>query len=289
MTMFSRRAAFRASGLHPLHGEGEGLKAGVPPQRLRVATYNIHKGVRGLGPARRLEIHNLSMGVKALDADLIFLQEVRQFHHRDAKTFDRTWFGWPEEGQADFLAPDGYAAAYRTNAVTRDGEHGNALLSRWPVGDIGHHDVSDHRFEQRGLLHVVVQWSGHEIHAIVAHLGLMHSSRVRQVQRLGEYLDAAVPRDATLVVAGDFNDWGERLDEPMAEGGLHRAMAPAGRLRPRTFPSRMPLFSLDRIYTRGLRCLQMQVPHGSAWARMSDHLPLLAEFELASMHASLGA
>ncbi|MEG2976406.1 MAG: endonuclease, partial [Comamonas sp.] len=28
------------------------------PQILRVATYNIHKGVQGLGPARRLEIHN---------------------------------------------------------------------------------------------------------------------------------------------------------------------------------------------------------------------------------------
>ena len=25
---------------------------------LRVATYNIHKGVQGLGPQRRLEIHN---------------------------------------------------------------------------------------------------------------------------------------------------------------------------------------------------------------------------------------
>ncbi|HEY8359027.1 MAG TPA: endonuclease, partial [Ramlibacter sp.] len=26
---------------------------------LRVATYNIHKGVQGMGPTRRLEIHNL--------------------------------------------------------------------------------------------------------------------------------------------------------------------------------------------------------------------------------------
>lgn len=33
------------------------------PQRLRVATYNIHKGVQGIGPARRLEIHNLALAV----------------------------------------------------------------------------------------------------------------------------------------------------------------------------------------------------------------------------------
>jgi endonuclease/exonuclease/phosphatase (EEP) superfamily protein YafD len=28
-----------------------------------------------------------------------------------------------------------------------------------------------------------------------------------------------------LVVAGDFNDWGEKLDAPMAEIGLQRASA----------------------------------------------------------------
>jgi hypothetical protein len=64
------------------------------------------------------------------------------------------------QGQAEFLAPEGYEVAYRSNAVTRHGEHGNALLSRWPLGDVGHHDVSDHRFEQRGLLHVPVLVAG---------------------------------------------------------------------------------------------------------------------------------
>ena len=33
---------------------------------LRVATYNIHKGVRGMGPTKRLEIHNLGLAVEAL-------------------------------------------------------------------------------------------------------------------------------------------------------------------------------------------------------------------------------
>lgn len=199
---------------------------------LRVATYNIHKGVRGLGPRKRLEIHNLGLAVEALDADLVFLQEVRAFHTREARRFQRTHFGWPDEGQADFLAPEGYAAAYRSNAVTRHGEHGNALLSRWPIGDIGHHDVSDHRFEQRGLLHVPVQWNGGTVHAVVVHFGLVHSSRVRQVQRLARFIEAEVPRHEMLVVAGDFNDWGERLDGPMAELGLHRAAArPAPSLR----------------------------------------------------------
>lgn len=247
---------------------------------LRVATYNIHKGVRGLGPRKRLEIHNLGLAVESFDADLVFLQEVRLFHTREARRFDRTHFGWPEQGQADFLAPEGYDVAYRSNAYTRHGEHGNALLSRWPMGDVGHHDVSDHRFEQRGLLHVPVVWNGTKVHAIVVHFGLVHRSRVRQVQRLADYLAAEVPPQAPLVVAGDFNDWAERLDEPLLAQGLTRAVGPGeSRLDAATFPSIAPVFALDRFYLRGFRCRMTLVPRGMAWARMSDHLPLVAELE----------
>jgi endonuclease/exonuclease/phosphatase family metal-dependent hydrolase len=247
---------------------------------LRVATYNIHKGVRGIGPRKRLEIHNLGLAVEALDADFVFLQEVRLFHHREARRFDRTSFGWPEQGQAEFLAPEGYQAAYRTNAVTRGGEHGNALLSRWPIGDIGHHDVSDHRFEQRGLLHVPVTWNGTPVHAVVVHLGLVHASRVRQVQRLAEFIETNVPPGEMLVVAGDFNDWGEKLDGPMRDIGLARAVAMTGQSAAHlTFPSLMPVFSLDRFYLRGLTCRSTMVPRGLTWSRMSDHLPIVAELE----------
>ena len=248
--------------------------------RLRVATYNIHKGVRGLGPAKRLEIHNLGLAVEALDADLMCLQEVRHCHRRDARRFERTWFGWPAQSQAEFLAPEGYDVAYRTNAITRHGEHGNALLSRWPIGTVGHHDVSDHRFEQRGLLHVPVHWQGELLEVVGVHFGLSHSSRLRQVQRLADYIARAVDPARPVVVAGDFNDWGERLDAPMRAVGLTRARRPAAGGRSLTFPSLAPVFALDRIYTRGLRCVSTFVPRGTSWARMSDHLPLVAEFEL---------
>jgi endonuclease/exonuclease/phosphatase family metal-dependent hydrolase len=268
MTRFS---ALQSTLLPPSTGHGGAL---------RVATYNIHKGVRGVGLRKRLEIHNLGKGVEALDADIVFLQEVRLFHHRDARRFDHTSFGWPDAGQAEFLAPDGYEVAYRTNAVTRHGEHGNALLSRWPLGEPGHHDVSDHRFEQRGLLHVPVRWNGVTVHAVVVHLGLVHASRVRQVQRLADFIAREVPPGELLVVAGDFNDWGEKLDGPMADIGLKRAAAPASRpAQVLTFPSLMPVFALDRFYLRGLRCRSTMVPRGTSWARMSDHLPLVAELE----------
>ena len=113
------------------------------------------------------------------------------------------------------------------------------------------------------------------------HLGLMAHHRSRQIRALRQRIERMVPHGAPLIVAGDFNDWGEKLDAPMTEIGLRRALGEGGTARQRTFPSRVPVFSLDRIYTRGLACTSVMVPRGTAWARMSDHLPMVAELVLA--------
>ena len=240
--------------------------------KLRVATYNIHKGVQGLGPRQRLEIHNLGHAVEQLDADVICLQEVRKMHRGHARRFTH----WPDMEQADFLAPLGYEAVYRTNAVTRHGEHGNALLSRWPVLTHQHEDMSDHRFEQRGLLHVEVKVGSSLVHVVVVHLGLIRASRVRQVLQLLQFIKREIPADAPLLVAGDFNDWGNHVQTTLAPEGL---VAHAGQRTP-TFPSRLPLVQLDYVFARGLKPTGAEVPRGRIWWRMSDHLPLIAEFEL---------
>jgi len=239
---------------------------------VRVATYNIHKGVQGLGPVRRLEIHNLAHAVEQFDADIVCLQEVRSHHRKLERYFTR----WPELDQAGYLSPEGYEAVYRTNAVTRHGEHGNALLSRWPVLGVGHADVSDHRFEQRGLLHAQVLVDGTDVHVVVVHLGLIHASRERQVQRLGQFISREVPSSAPLIVAGDFNDWSAQLIKPMAALDLRTFEG----IRLPTYPARLPLLHLDRVFVRGLRPVSAYVPHGAAWRRMSDHLPLIADLEL---------
>ncbi|MFM7025288.1 MAG: endonuclease/exonuclease/phosphatase family protein [Limnohabitans sp.] len=238
---------------------------------LRVVTWNIHKGVQGVGPAKRLEIHNIGHAIEQLDADLVCLQEVRFVNRREQRRFSR----WPEQPQADFLAPEGYEPVYRTNAVTRHGEHGNALLSRWPVVSHRHEDISDHRFEQRGLLHTEVQLAGRTVHVLVVHLGLIPGSRERQVQQLLAYITREIAAHEPVIVAGDFNDWGSRLTRLLAHAGLHEHEAGA---RTPTYPARLPLSQLDHVYVRGLRPLSAMVPQGRIWRRMSDHLPLVAEF-----------
>jgi endonuclease/exonuclease/phosphatase family metal-dependent hydrolase len=237
---------------------------------VRVATYNIHKGVQGIGPARRLEIHNLGHAVEQLDADIVCLQEVRKLHRREAEYFPH----WPEQPQADFLAPEGYTAIYRTNAHTRHGEHGNAMLSRWPVVSHQHEDMSDHRFEQRGLLHAEVLVDGRAVHVLVVHLGLIKASRVRQLAQIQRFIAREIPAHLPLVVAGDFNDWGSLVQHMLGEVGLETF----GAVRQPTFPSRLPVVQLDHVFARGLTPRGVHVPRGRIWSRMSDHLPLIAEF-----------
>jgi endonuclease/exonuclease/phosphatase family metal-dependent hydrolase len=236
----------------------------------RIATYNIHKGVQGLGPVRRLEIYNLGHAVEQFDADIVCLQEVRAFNRQQARRFKH----WPNQGQAEFLAPEGYTPVYCTNAITKHGEHGNALLSRWPVLEHCHEDMSDHRLEQRGLLHVLLQVQGREVHVIVIHLGLLPGSRIRQTRQLHDFIERKIPPDVPLLVAGDFNDWGHSVERMMATVGLYTNEAKTHR----TYPSLLPLVQLDHVYARGVRRVASRVPHGPIWSRMSDHLPLLIEF-----------
>jgi endonuclease/exonuclease/phosphatase family metal-dependent hydrolase len=248
---------------------------------LRIVTWNIHKGVRGFAMRKRLEIHAMQAAVAKLDADVICLQEVRRINHKEAAHFTH----WPSLPQADFLAPPGYYAVYRTNAFTAHGEHGNALLSRYPVKHIGHEDMSDHRFEQRGLLHAVLDIAGQDLHVIVVHLGLLAGGRARQLAQIGAYILREIPPHAPLVVAGDFNSaiasqrWahahlraGDAIKQPI--GTLHALKGHP------TFPSRLPLVQLDHIFTRGAHISRQHVPSEAHWARMSDHLPLIAQLEL---------
>lgn len=269
---------------------------GMPPrerkQGLRVASYNIHKGVLGMGPARRLRIHALQEGLRSLGADVVLLQEVQFEHRRNAMRFA----SWPPLPQHELLGQGlGMFAAYHTNAHTRHGEHGNALLSRYPILGISHRDVSDHRFEQRGLLHARLAlpqdaWAGaapRVLHCVVVHFGLFRGGRKRQIERLAEYLHREVPGDEPVIVGGDFNDWrGELGAELGALGLLDVSTRPAPRgesrrprwhQRMRTFPALLPLMPLDRIYVRGFAAHAVGLGWGTDWARLSDHAPLLVD------------
>jgi endonuclease/exonuclease/phosphatase family metal-dependent hydrolase len=268
--------------------------------KLRIATYNIHKGVMGL--RKRSRIHDLRVALNAIDADIVFLQEVQERNERLARRPDHH-----PGTQLDVLCTGGYLhRAYGMNAVYPHGHHGNAIVSRHAIGRFINHDISDHVLERRGMLHAISQIDAPrrtvEIHLINTHFGLIQRSRVRQAEFLIDFVRNEVPEGAPLVIAGDFNDWQRGVDqllhreldvvEAASEYGrkASRRRAPATFLPwarerragvARTYPSVLPWLSLDRIYVRGFRVDDVRVPKGIEWSQRSDHMPLIADLEVA--------
>lgn len=244
----------------------------APPKSLRVVTLNIHKGLSLFN--RRMVIHELRDGLKKIDADLVFLQEVQGLHQRHALKFG----AWPQTAQHEFLAGEGWQHAYGQNAVYEYGHHGNAILSRFPIVSMNNHDVSNHRFERRGLLHcrIAVPGLATPLDCACAHLSLDEKGRRRQLDALGVHLEG--PAKTPMIVAGDFNDWRHSACTTLSQRLNLTDVSVMHHGRPaRTFPSIMPVLQLDRIYVRGFRVIQAQVHKGAPWSLLSDHLAVSAE------------
>jgi endonuclease/exonuclease/phosphatase family metal-dependent hydrolase len=87
-----------------------------------------------------------------------------------------------------------------------------------------------------------------------------------------------MPAGARLVVAGDFNDWRRRAHDPLEQGaGLHEVFVHAHGRAALTFPARMPLLRLDRIYVANARSHRPLTLPRKPWSHLSDHAPLAAE------------
>ena len=246
--------------------------------RLRVATYNIHKGVvPGPSLRRRPMVKEMRQRLHELQADVVFLQEVQGQNNRFAKRFAQ----WPADPQAQYLALDPessrrFQAVYGLNARYLHGHHGNALLSQFPILSIENRDFSDHVFERRGVLHCVLQMGERAVHCFVIHFGLFARSRARQAGALIDWIRAEVPPGAPLLIAGDFNDWQDALSRLLVERlGVYEVLDSA-----RTFPALMPCLRMDRIYVRGFAVETAQVLRGLSWARLSAHAPVVADLTL---------
>ncbi len=240
---------------------------------LKIATYNIHKGFSNFN--RRAILHDVRDRLRMLDADLIFLQEVQGSN--ETHGLNHTLWTAP---QHEFLADSVWGDfAYGKNAVYEEGHHGNAILSRFPIVSWENEDVSAHPLERRGLLHCELNIPGWDqrLHCVCVHLGLFSRWRLQQARALCDRIDRMVPHGAPLVIAGDFNDWRERLSHLLRDRLDVHEVFESTRGRPaRSYPAGLPLLSLDRIYVRGLRVKSARMMQGKAWSRLSDHAALSA-------------
>jgi endonuclease/exonuclease/phosphatase family metal-dependent hydrolase len=210
-------------------------------RRLHVCTYNIHKGFSQF--KARMMIHELRKRLHSLGPDIVFLQEVQGLH----------------EGHAE--------------------RHHDAILSRFPILSSHNQDISELKFERRGMLHTEVAVPGWDVplHCVCVHLGLTAAARRRQMLSLAERMEEVSPGDTPLIIAGDFNDWHNRAGNLIAERlGMVEVFCGINGQPARSFPATLPMFRLDRIYVRGFAIERAEVHFGRPWSKISDHAALSA-------------
>jgi endonuclease/exonuclease/phosphatase family metal-dependent hydrolase len=173
--------------------------------------------------------------------------------------------------------------AFQQNVKLRKGGYGNAILSRFPLSDVQSLDLTVPMKKRRQALivHCRLHDEEHTRTVLICnlHLGLAGFERSMQLRRFlrSSALLHADPH-TPVIAGGDFNDvygsLGRRLLEP--EGftpAVHRV---------RTFPALMPLRPLDWVYYRGdVTLLSSFASHTAVARRASDHLPIVAEFNVA--------
>jgi endonuclease/exonuclease/phosphatase family metal-dependent hydrolase len=246
---------------------------------LSVLTYNIHKGFSSSN--REFVLHRIRDQLRDLDVDVALLQEVQGEHQWHSKRIRN----WPDTSQFEFLADQVWDHhTYGKNAIADGRHHGNAILSKYPFQDWGNINISPLSFASRSLLYgnIVVPETNQTIHVISLHLGLLGVERRKQLRILNQHLEKVLATQDAMIVAGDFNDWSSRqvaryLDPAL---GLEEVFMTTGEKYARTFPARLPLLCVDRIYFRGLVPESCACLDGKQWRSLSDHVPLLARFTL---------
>ena len=227
------------------------------PWPLTVATYNIHGAVGSDGSFAPERVAGV---LEEIGADIVALQEV-------------PLGGANMPDVLELLQEStGLAAASARTCMISGRAYGNAILSRYPIAATRAIDISFGSREPRGALDADILCHTHPLRIIATHLGLSPAERQAQVRKLLQVFDT---EEMPVILLGDVNEW-FMWGKPLRWLVSHFQAVPA----PRTFPARLPLFALDRIWIRPRHRLSHVRAHASPLARMaSDHLPLVARIE----------
>lgn len=240
--------------------------------KIRLLTYNMHKGFSLTG--QKYILRDIKKAIQDCGADIVFLQEIVGLHKMP--NF---------EPQLEYLADqvwDHYA--YAKNAIYTDSHHGNAILSHFPITEFINTSISTNRFEQRGVQYckIHIPEIDQSIQLYNTHLDLLSHNRKKQSQAIVNKINQHHSSQEPLLLAGDFNDWDEKMTSYLnTELALKEAHLDQHGSHAATFPSILPFLKLDRIYFKNLKATEVHILKQSHWSNLSDHLPLLAEFEIA--------
>ena len=238
-------------------------------KNFRIATYNIHKCV---GLDRKFSPERIADVLREVDADIVALQEV-VCHSNSNK----------REHQAEFIAGE-LEMDFRLgeNRQIKNGQYGNAVLSRLPLKTHENFDISVKKYEPRGCLWTEINLDAHKtLQLFNVHLGTSFFERRKQVHHL--FADHVLDNRKVMgkrIIVGDFNEWTSGLTTKIFKSKFETVDAKLHLGTKRTFPGIMPLFHLDHIYfDKNFKLVNAFLHKSRTSLIASDHLPIVAEFE----------
>lgn len=238
------------------------------PRSLSIVTYNIHGGIGadGIRDYQRIGEHLTDLGV-----DIALLQEV------DA----RQDINAPHEDPQALCAHPQQVLVACPAVTTEAGWYGNALLSRYPILESRSVDVSQPGVEPRNIQIATMDLGQLKVCVINTHKGLKKAERLAQFARLHNEVEALTMQADLVILGGDFNEW-QFLTRAFRD--LNQTLIPVKTSA--SFPSRWPLFKLDRLWVSKSPCIE---PAATLKARVlknrktrlhSDHCPILLTLDL---------
>jgi endonuclease/exonuclease/phosphatase family metal-dependent hydrolase len=239
--------------------------------RFRLISYNIHKGIGGMDRTYRLD--RVIAAIAHYHPDFVLLQEVDDGAPRSRR-----------HCQVQMLSSALSLThfAFQPNVLLKTGCYGNAILSRYSLSELGDVDLTmPLKKRRRAQVAACRLRDGSHTRTLIVtnvHLGLSGYERQLQLRRLlASELLKTHHHQTPLVIGGDFNDvWGT-----LGRRVLHPAGFISAGNRIRTFPAAFPVRPLDRVFYRGDLTSRHAFAGRSEIARQaSDHLPLVADFEL---------
>ncbi len=238
---------------------------------MRVMSYNIHRGFGARDgkyrPRRVIDV------IEAHNPDIVCLQEVA------LKTKQVSY-----DDQPAMLARELHFehVIFQGNRHLKEGVWGNMLLSRWPITQSHRISLTLKWRKARGAILAVVETPEGPLHVVNWHLGLSARERLWQTRHLlGHPLYGEAAHLPTLLI-GDSNDWRNRLwIEILSNHHFEIHTRPVSRYR--TYPSTIPMGSLDKVFCLGkMHIKACSVVRDKLAKAASDHLPLLVDMHLQS-------
>lgn len=228
---------------------------------IRVASYNIHKGIgtdRLRRPERILDV------LAEIDADIVALQEadLRFGIRKSALPIELI------AAQSDYVP-----VAFDTRPQSI-GWHGNAILIKRSHMVFDHAILEIPTVEPRGAVVADIAVRGTGLRIVGMHLDLSGLRRRQQVRHILSQVEQRIPEMPTILM-GDLNEWSRHGGCLTEFSGHHIAQTGP------SFHSRRPIAQLDRIIISPDLAIAGSGTHHSPKARRaSDHLPVWADISL---------